>query len=205
MAFFETPRFPDDISLNSQVTTAYKTDIVERTAGQESRLARWQEAKRSYNAAFGVRNQAQVLALVEFFNACLGMLHGFRFQDPTDHKSCAALNTPSPTDQILVAADGSTTQYPLRKRYTSGQSVYRPITKPVSGTVRVAINGTEQFSGFTVDTTSGIVTFSSAPGGTVTAGFEFDVPCRFDTDALNINLLTNRYSSFNIPIVEIRV
>jgi uncharacterized protein (TIGR02217 family) len=44
-----------------------------------------------------------------------------------------------------------------------------------------------------------------AAGQTVTAGFEFDVPVRFDTDRLEISLSGFQHGAIpNIPIVEVR-
>jgi len=71
----------------------------------------------------------------------------------------------------------------------------------------VAIDGVEATSGWSVDTTTGIVTFTSAPaaGATITVGFEFDVPVRFDTDTLDITLDIERLGSItSIPLLEIR-
>ena len=65
----------------------------------------------------------------------------------------------------------------------------------------------EQLSGWTVDTTTGLVTFDAAPaaGVAVTAGFAFDVPVRFDTDALDVTLDLERLGSItSIPLLEIR-
>ena len=94
------------------------------------------------------------------------------------------------------------------KRYASGgQSWTRTIAKPVAGTARIALAGVEQPSGWTVDTTTGVVTFSAAPGSgvAITAGFEFDVPVRFDTDALDVTLDLERLGSItSIPLLEIR-
>jgi uncharacterized protein (TIGR02217 family) len=73
--------------------------------------------------------------------------------------------------------------------------------------VRIAVDGVEQPSGWSVDTTTGIVTFDTAPatGVAVTMGFEFDVPVRFDTDALDVILDLERLGSItSIPLVEIR-
>jgi uncharacterized protein (TIGR02217 family) len=61
-------------------------------------------------------------------------------------------------------------------------------------------------SGWSVDVTSGVVGFASAPadGAGVTAGFLFDVPVRFDTDRLDIEL--NGFDGAeapSIPLVEI--
>lgn len=60
---------------------------------------------------------------------------------------------------------------------------------------------------FTVDNNTGIVTISSAPAtdAIITAGFEFDIPVRFDTDALTISLAHIKSGSCNIPLIEVRV
>jgi len=125
-----------------------------------------------------------------------------------DHKSCLPSGTPSPTNQAIGTGDGATTAFQLAKRYASGgQTWVRTITKPVAGTVRVAFDGAEQLVGWTVDTTTGVVTFDTAPtaGVAITAGFEFDVPVRFDTDALDVTLDLERLGSItSIPLLEIR-
>ena len=79
--------------------------------------------------------------------------------------------------------------------------------KPVAGTVRIALGGVDQPSGWSVDTTTGVVSFGAAPGAgvAITAGFEFDVPVRFDTDALDVTLDLERLGSItSIPLLEIR-
>lgn len=62
-------------------------------------------------------------------------------------------------------------------------------------------------SGWSVDATTGSVTFTAAPGAGVpiTAGFEFDVPVRFDSDTLDVTLDFERLGSItSIPLLEIR-
>jgi uncharacterized protein (TIGR02217 family) len=113
-----------------------------------------------------------------------------------------------PTDQAIGTGDGTTTAFQLVKRYASGaQSWTRTIAKPVTGTVRIVLAGVEQLSGWSVDTTTGDVTFTAAPGSgvAITAGFEFDVPVRFDTDVLDVTLDLERLGSItSIPLLELR-
>jgi uncharacterized protein (TIGR02217 family) len=78
--------------------------------------------------------------------------------------------------------------------------------------VHIAVDEVEQTLGidFNVDTSSGIVTFIAGhipPNGTlVTAGFEFDVPARFNTDFLNINLSAFQAGEIpDIPIIEVKI
>jgi uncharacterized protein (TIGR02217 family) len=105
-----------------------------------------------------------------------------------------------------------TAGFTLRKTYGADYAPYqRPIEKPVAGSVRVAVGGVEVSEGaaFTVDETRGIVTFLAGhippPGAAVTAGFMFDVPERFDTDYLEIDLSAFAAGAIpKIPLVEIK-
>jgi uncharacterized protein (TIGR02217 family) len=142
------------------------------------------------------------------FEARGGRLHGFRTKDWADYKSCLPSQEVGPTDQPIGTGNGAVTTFALLKCYTSGaQSWTRAIAKPVAGSVRLALNGVEQMSGWSVDTATGSVTFAAAPGAgiAITAGFEFDVPVRFDTDMLDVTLDIERLGSItSIPLLEIR-
>jgi uncharacterized protein (TIGR02217 family) len=159
--------------------------------------------------AYGIRCADDLAAVVAFFEARNGRLHGFRFKDWADFKSCLPSQTPGPTDQPIGTGNGAAGQFQLTKRYNSGaQSWTRTITKPVAGTVTVALNGTPQASGWSISTVTGLVTFTTAPaaGVAITAGFEFDVPVRFDTDALDVTLDLQRLGSItSIPLIELRL
>ncbi len=143
-----------------------------------------------------------------FFEARNGRLPGFRFKDWAAFKSCLPSQTLGPNDQPIGTGNGAATQFHLTKRYTSGaQSWSRAITKPVAGTVTIALNGLPQASGWSVSTATGLITFTTAPaaGVAITGGFEFDVPVRFDTDALDVTLDLERLGSItSIPLLEIR-
>ena len=207
MAFHEV-RFPDDISRGARGGPERRTQIVELASGAEERNASWANSRRRYDVAYGIRRADDLAAVVAFFEARNGRLYGFRFKDWADFKSCLPSQTPSPTDQPIGTGNGSTNTFQLTKRYTSGaQSWTRFITKPVAGTATIALNGTPQASGWSVSTTTGLITFTTAPaaGVAVTAGYEFDVPVRFDTDALDVTLDLERLGSItSIPLLEIR-
>ena len=207
MAFHEV-RFPDNISRGARGGPERRTQIVELASGAEERNASWANSRRRYDVAYGIRRADDLAAAVAFFEARNGRLHGFRFKDWADFKSCLPSQTPGPTDQPVGTGNGSTNTFQLTKRYTSGaQSWTRAIAKPVAGTITIALNGTPQASGWSVSTATGLITFTTAPdaGVAVTAGFEFDVPVRFDTDALDVTLDLERLGSItSIPLVEIR-
>jgi uncharacterized protein (TIGR02217 family) len=207
MAFHEV-RFPDDISRGARGGPERRTQIVELASGDEERNASWANSRRRYDIAYGIRRADDLAAVVAFFEARNGRLHGFRFKDWADHKSCLPSQTPGPTDQVIGTGDGATTAFQLVKRYASGgQTWTRTITKPVAGSVRIAVDGADQVSGWSVGNATGLVTFDTAPatGVAVTAGFAFDVPVRFDTDALDVTLDLERLGSItSIPLLEIR-
>lgn len=207
MAFHEV-RFPDNISRGARGGPERRTQIVELASGAEERNASWANSRRRYDVAYGIRRADDLAEVVAFFEARNGRLHGFRFKDWADFKSCLPSQITGPNDQPIGTGNGSATQFQLAKRYASGaQSWTRAITKPVAGTVTIALNGTPQASGWSVSTATGLVTFTTAPaaGVVLTAGFEFDVPVRFDTDALDVTLDLERLGSItSIPLLEIR-
>jgi len=207
MAFNEV-RFPDDVSRGARGGPERRTQIVELASGDEERNASWANSRRRYDAAYGIRRGDDLAAVVAFFEARNGRLYGFRWKDWADFKSCLPSQIPAATDQAIGTGDGTKTAFQLTKTYTSGsQSWIRTITKPVSGTVLVAIDGVEANTGWSVDTTTGLITFATAPatGAVITAGFEFDVPVRFDTDRLDVTLDIERLGSITtIPLIEVR-
>ena len=202
---FDEIRFPTAVAFHSTGGPERKTEIVTLGSGFEERNAVWANSRRRYDAGYGVKSLDDLHAVIAFFEARNGRLAGFRYKDWSDFKSCAPGAAVSPRDQATAAIDATHVQ--LIKTYTSGPSGWtRLIAKPVAGSVRLAVGGTEVTSGFTVDTTTGIVTFASAPGGAVTAGFEFDVPVRFDTDVLSIDLAGFAAGDIpSLPLVEIRI
>lgn len=207
MAFHEI-RFPDNISRGARGGPERRTQIVELASGDEERNASWANSRRRYDAAYGIRRADDLAAVVAFFEARNGRLYGFRWKDWGDYKSCLPSGTPSATDQAIGTGDGATASFQLVKAYTSGAQTWtRAITKPVTGTITVALNGNTQASGWSVDATTGLITFATAPasGVIVSAGFEFDVPVRFDTDQLDVTHDIERLGSItSIPLIEVR-
>jgi uncharacterized protein (TIGR02217 family) len=210
MGFHEV-RFPTNIDYGSIGGPGYSTNIVETDSGREERIARWASARRRYNGAYGIRSFDDLYEVTEFYLARQGPANGFRFKDWLDFTSAVnGRGAVTNLDQQIGVGDGTTTQFQLVKTYTSGpNSVSRNIEKPVSGSVVVAVDGVGTTS-FSVNTTTGIVTFNSAPGNNlvVTAGFQFDVPVRFGAEVDLV--LPSSIDSFDsgsipdIPLIEVR-
>ena len=204
---FDNVRFPVAISRGLIGGPERRTDVVMTASGREERNARWANSRRKYNAGYGVKSLDDIHAVVAFFEERRGRLYAFRFKDHTDFKSCKPSAVVSATDQVIGTGDGVTTTFQLTKTYGTARPFARPVTAPVLGTVLLSINGvaTTQFS---VDVTTGLVTFNSAPQASaiIAAGFEFDVPVRFDTDQIKINLAHFAAGDIpDIPLLEVRL
>ncbi|HEX4890272.1 MAG TPA: DUF2460 domain-containing protein [Alphaproteobacteria bacterium] len=209
MAFHEI-RFPTGISLGASGGPERRTEIVTVASGYEERNSPWADSRRRYNAGYGVRSLADIHQVIAFFEARGGRLHGFRFKDFSDFQSGAPGAAINPNDQIIGTGTGSASTFQLYKNYISGsQSYARAICKPVAGSVRVALNGVEQGAGlFSVNSAAGMIIFNTPPGSgvSISAGYAFDVPVRFDTDFLEINQAAfNAGQIPNIPLIEIRI
>lgn len=184
------------------------TDIAVLGSGLEQRTTRWVRGRRRYELAGAVSSPEDLAALTSFFEARRGRLHGFRFRDPLDSKSCGPLRTVSALDQILGTGNGATTTFALRKTYADPvASVVRDITKPVAGAVRVAVANVElAASAFSVDASTGLVTLTTPPaaGAVVSAGFLFDTPVRFDADRLEVVMETSAVGRLSpLPLIEV--
>jgi uncharacterized protein (TIGR02217 family) len=206
---FHDIRFPPAISRGSSGGPERRTTVVSLASGHEERNSPWKHSRRSYDAGIGVRSEDDIAAVIDFFEARAGRLHAFRWKDWSDHKSCAPSATPSATDVALGQGDGARTRFALFKTYASGPVSYeRPIRLPVAGTLQVALDGAPLAEGadFSFDSATGDVVLTTPPAAdqTVTAGFEFDVPARFDTDRIEINLVAFRAGEIpSIPILEV--
>ena len=210
MAFHEV-RFPANLSFGSVGGPERRTEVVALTNGFEERNTPWAEARRRYDAGVGLRSLDDIAGLIAFFEARQGQLHGFRWKDWADCKSARPSAPVAFDDQVIGLGDGVTAGFQLVKTYASGAaSQLRVIRKPVAGTVRIGLQGDEVQEGvhWAVDTATGVVTFASPPavGERITAGFEFDVPVRFDTDRIQVSVASFQAGDVpQVPVVEVRL
>ena len=209
MAFHEV-RLPVRLAFGSTGGVERRTEIVTLGSGFERRSTPWAQGRRRYLIGASLRALDDMAALTAFFEARRGRLYGFRFRDFADFKSCVPSGAVGAQDQTLGVGDGIRADFPLTKRYGDGADApERLISKPVEGTVRVGLDGVEvDPSAFETDPATGVVTFHNPPaaGATVAAGFEFDVPVRFDADRIEVTLesfAAGRVAA--VPLIEVRV
>lgn len=198
----------DEVQLDPWICQAaaggpqYQTVVITTASGAEQRVGMWAQGRLKWDLQNAVKNPTQMALLVAFFRARGGRLRGFRFKDWSDYQATAeALVNPYPA---------TTTQ--LQKTYLNGgASEIRKIVKPVAGSVTIYENGSPLTAGthYTLDTTTGIVTFLGAKpvnGAAYTWTGQFDVPVRFDTDQMQVSVDTGTSYVWNsIPVLEILI
>jgi len=213
MAFLDLT-FPRNIAGGVTGGPERRVDIVSLSSGEEERNARWKHSRRSYDASLGIKDADDLGDVVALFEEAGGQLHSFRFRDWSDFSSAGSRrNAPSATDQNIGSGDGSETDFQLVKRYGTLTPYTRDISKPIAGSVVVALGGVPQPSGWSVDNLTGVVSFVSAPGPgvAITAGFLFDVPVRFDMNMIAVDMSFFDESEGRgfgtlpeIPLIEVR-
>ncbi len=210
MAAFHDVRFPLRLSLGTTGGPVRRTDIVNLSNGREHRNQRWRNSRRVYDAGSGLRSLADLYAVLAFFEARGGQLYGFRFRDPLDCRSGPPHLPAAASEQQIGIGDGETLQFQLTKTYADGGGSFtRVIAKPVEGTVLLSVGGVGvAASDVSVDHATGAVAFATghapAKGAIISAGFEFDVPVRFDTERIDVNLSAFEAGRIpTIPLVEI--
>ncbi|WP_417468902.1 TIGR02217 family protein [Maricaulis sp.] len=207
MSDFHDIRFPFAVAIGAVGGPQRRTEIVTLISGREERNSPWADSLRRWDAGPGVKSLDDLNTLIAFFEARRGRLHGFRFRDPIDNRSCAPSAAPAMLDQLIGTGDGVATEFQLVKTYASGaESWTRTIAKPVEDTVVVAVDGVG--AAVTIDHTTGQVSFAAPPaeGAAITAGFAFDCAVRFDTDQLDIALdAVGAGEAPSVPLVELKL
>jgi uncharacterized protein (TIGR02217 family) len=200
LANFHDVLFPVTISYGSAGGPGFLTTVLVLGSGHESRNINWAKSRAKYNATYGVRNNANLDAVLAFFYARQGQGYAFPYKDFRDY---------SVTGQILGTGNAGTKTFDLKKTYTSGAYTYDRLNiLPIANTVKIYFDGTEQTSGWTVNREAATVTFTSAPGTGViiTADFEFHVPVRFATDDLSQGVEPLEHGTMtDIQLIEVRI
>jgi len=193
---FHNTQFPADVSYGSRGGPGWRTLYSEDVNAVQQRIKTRDRAVRVFDVAYGIKSWAQLANVLEFYMAREGGGNGFRYKDWSDYHSGEGhwRSVTGIGDQNIGTGTGSLTQFQLRKAYTSGANTHwRTIELPVhtdeEGVVRkvsVWVNGVASVedTNYTVNYTTGLVTFTVAPtsGHAITASFQFDVPAAFDPE-----------------------
>ena len=181
---FKDLTLPDCYNLDVRVTRQVRSEDVTALSGDIYPNPKWAYSRRAFRVSWGPKKLADVETFLSFWEV-VKTEHTFRLRDEQDYRSAAHGSPISELDQIIGIGDGTTTQFQLVKRYSYGGEVYaHPIQAPISGSVVIAVDGVSQSipADFSVDASSGLVTFATAPANTlvITAGYEYDIKVRFE-------------------------
>lgn len=202
--------FPLKISLGAKGGPVWNTRILTSSSGHEQRLRLWSEPLYRWEIELNAWTDTELADLLAFWNLVGGMEGTFRFKDWTDHwcgmnQTSGGLVYGTPVQ--IGAGDGTKAVFQLTKSYTRGPLTWsRRITRPVASTVKVYLGGVLQTSGYTLNASTGAVTFASAPGSGVAVSWagEFHVAARFATDTLSLGLKGARFGRASVSIVSVR-
>ncbi|RLJ20807.1 TIGR02217 family protein [bacterium endosymbiont of Escarpia laminata] len=157
----------------------FRTTIIPAASGREDRNINWSEEGGAWELGDRQMLRSTLRYIIGFFRKRRGRAVGFRWKNWADY----ILDT-----QTIATADGILTDFQITKTESDGLGTdyVRRIRKPVAGTVNVYFGTTQQMSGWTVDTTTGIITFTTPPPDLtdIRCSCEYDLPVRFNTDHL---------------------
>jgi uncharacterized protein (TIGR02217 family) len=201
MVDFIDVRLPEDIERGAKGGPRFKTTVIGLNAGGEQRNADWSQQKCEFDVSYGVRNKDDWQEVLDHFYMVQGRAIGFRFKDWSDFEA---------TTNLFGTGDGSEDTFPLYKSYgTSPNLFFRRITRPISA-ISIYVNDVLKTvtTHYTVNYSTGVVTFTAgnepANGATIKWTGEFDIPVRFNTDALDIELIWEDAGSVpQLTLVEI--
>lgn len=205
----EDVRLPDKWSKGSTGGLAFLTAVVPLASGDSDREERWINPLWRGDIAHNIKTPEAALELRAFHAARRGASRGFLLKDWVEYTSAAdGVTARTMLDQPLGTGDGVDTTFQLVKRYTDAGGTYdRPIKWPVTGTLKVAVNGVEKTTGVSVNRGTGVVTLTPAPAlaAVITAGFEFDVPVHFVDDHLQLTWTgINSRDAGSVVLEEVR-
>ena len=208
---FHDVRLQDIVNIRAGGSLEYSTQILTTASGFEHRNGRWAQPRRRYELHFGTRRIGELRAISRFFRARKGRLHGFLWRDQLDYRSHNRASGTQATDQPMrrLRADGRVWAFYKGLRQAPTHPKFRRIFKPLAASVRLAHRGQLiSPAQYAVHAAEGVIVFAAAHARTedVTAGFDFDVPVRFDADQLEIQLTSSAAGTCApLALVELRL
>lgn len=215
---FVEVQFPPTISVGAKGGPTFSTTVTTLSSGSEKRNVNWSRERARYDISTGLRVAADFHAYQKFFYARQGRAIGFRFKDWGDYRCPFWTTAPGDLDALptLFTTNAATATFQLTKTYgDAGATFTRTIKKVVAGSIKLYNNGVLMVGGtggsqYQQDVNTGIITLgatvTATTGRLITGSFEFDVPCRFDTDELNATLNGNEVIVWDaIPIIGLRL
>ena len=203
-------RLPINIERGAEGGPGFLTIVQSQRSGNEVRIPLWSRSRGEWDISYGIQLKEDFDAVKDLFYNAQGRAAAFLFKDWSDFE-IGDPNDAVNNNQPIIAGDGSTSTRQIFKRYTvpSGATHDRNLHRIINGSLTVLVNGVVQTetTHYTVDYSTGVITFVSPPGNglAIEIACEFDILVRFDSDRLPIAMET--FEAGEIPpitIVEIK-
>lgn len=195
---FDDQRLPVDVEVGAHGGPKFQTTVTMLGNGSEQRNSDWSEQRCEFDVGYGISSFDDLAAVKAHFYARRGRWRSFPFKDWTDYTI---------EDEVIGTGTGAVSDFQITKTYEpSGFPYVRDITRPVSGTLLVYINGVLKTLSTHYTVGLGLIHFLSAPAAAavITATCEFDIPMRYDTDKFDQVLEAfNAGSVPSLPLVEV--
>jgi uncharacterized protein (TIGR02217 family) len=223
MAFDEIlmPTWASDITGGGPEFVTFRTTT---RSGAETAVSVWNFPRSAWTLNSSAIRKTEYDQLFAFFVGRLGSANGFRFHDPRDYLIGRTAEEDEDGVITFTEAPVSTVQlttetFQIVHPYTYGGTTVSPYVYKIVGdtltdtaaeetdsTVRVyqADGTTEVTSGWTVNLTTGVITFSVAPGYLPKVSCEFHFMVRFDMDQLPTEYNQFLRSSSGVRLREIK-
>jgi uncharacterized protein (TIGR02217 family) len=173
MAEFLEERLPVGVRAGASYADEYSVEITKTASGGEYRRLVQPYPVRVWNIFYTQQTAELWDQILSIYHRAYGMYAGFRVKALDDYTTNNLIGTPTAFDQALALVSAGI--YQLQVAYGSGTAIsigkpVRTIFKPVSGTVKVGIDALEVpiTTMWTVDTTTGKVTFNANKTASVT-------------------------------------
>lgn len=193
-------RLSDHVEIGAVRMEEFNVETVRSDGGNEVRNSRWSQPLLRFEISFptSTRDDAVFLEVRDAYRATGGGLDSFKFRDWSDYQA---------TDEVFGIGDGTTTVFNLFKNYGFGSQTHtRRIYQPVSA-ISLKKDGVAVVGGYSVNYTTGVVTFTVAPLAAVSLTWtgEFDVPVRFDSPLQSTGLAPHLEHHESIVLQEVRL
>lgn len=192
-------RMPVDVERGVRGGPMFSTIVNRTDGGSLVTNQNWSYPLYRGQVGYGIQSKENLREVIKFFYARRGRLRGFLFRDWSDYQF---------DGETLGTGNGVATDFQLVRYYADSILPFtRPIKRPIESTLVIYDNGVAVSEANWSLVTGGIIRFSVAPVAThiITVQGEFDVPCHFATDALDVEMeIWNAGSIPNIPIEEVR-
>jgi uncharacterized protein (TIGR02217 family) len=176
---------------------------------RSSAQRRWQQRRQTLHRPFYTfdltsesLNQSQIETLNEFY-----LVHEFQDQDDDDAFLLRDPEDNERTNENMGVGDGSETQFTIKANYTYGNKSVEVVQGHiVSGSETIYKDNTEvSTSDYTINNTTGLVTFDTAPADSVQieADYEFRRKCIFQEENLGIERSNPVTADVSYLIVEV--